>query len=116
MIAFFILAIAFVATMIALWLLHWHRQKTYRPTKAQIRKIVLASISETIDQETFDRFSSVPIGYNRNLEAVRKKYLDIVHNPECVDRVVSPELVVPLKDIGKERLRQLIGELDETPD
>lgn len=112
MIWLLIIGIGFAVAITIFWLLQWRSDKTYRPTKEQIRKILLSSIEDTIDQGTFDEFSCVRIAYNRELDAIREKYNQIVNNPEYIDTVISPELVVSLNEIGKSKLRELINDLD----
>jgi len=112
MIWLLIVVIGFAATVAILWLLQWRSDNIYKPTKEEIRRILQLSIDDTIDQSTFEKFSRVRIAYNRELDAIREKYNQIANNPECIDRVISPDRVVPLNEVGKSKLRELINELD----
>jgi len=112
MIWLLIAGIGFAVVVTIFWLLQWRSDKAYKPTKEDIRRILQSNIDDTIDQGTFDKFSRVRIAYNRELEAIREKYNRIVNNPEHIDRVISPDLVVPLNEMGKSKLRELINELD----
>jgi len=105
-----IVGIGFAVTIAIFWLLQWRRDRTYKPTKEKIRRIILSSIDDTIEQDAFDEFSCARIAYNQELDAIREKYNQIVNNPEYIDRVISPERVVPLNEIGKLRLRKLIND------
>ena len=112
MIWLFILAFVFAVITAIFWLLQWRRGKTYKPTKEEIRRILQSSIDDTISQNAFDKFSCTRIAYNWKLDEIRGKYNEIVGNPEYIDRVISPDLVVPLNETGKSKLRQLIDELN----
>lgn len=112
MIWILIVGIGFAVTIAILWLLQWRSDKTYKPTKEIIRRILLSSIDDTIDKDTFDEFSCVRIAYNQELDSIREKYNQIVNNPEYIDRVISPDRVVPLNEIGESKLRELINDLD----
>lgn len=112
MIWLLIVSIGFAVTVAIFWLLQWRSGKIYKPKKEEIRKILQLTIDGAIEQETFDQFSHAHILYNCELDAIRKKYNQIVNDPECVDRVVSPDLVVPLNETGKSKLRELVDELD----
>lgn len=112
MILILTVGIGFAVTIAVFWLLQWRSDKTYKPTKEEIRKVLLSSIDDTIDQSTFDEFSCVQIAYNKELDAIREKYNKMMTNPEYIDRVISPQRVVPLNEIGKSKLRELINDLD----
>ncbi len=107
-----VVVVGLIATIIGLWLLQWWRDTTYRPDKAAVRQIIQSSIDGTIEQRTLHRFLSVRIAYSRALDEIRRKYRHIINEPANIDRIVSPERVLPLNDSGRKKLEALLDALD----
>ena len=108
-----ILVIFFFSIVVIFLFLQWHSNRTYKPTVNDIQNIIQATINGTVDLETFDEFSSVYIAYRKDLDEIRNMYNKIVTNVERLDKDASTDTVVPLNNIGKVELRELINELNQ---
>ena len=108
-----ILGICFFSIVVIFLFLQWRSNRTYKPTVNDIHNIIQATINGTIDIETFDEFSSVYIAYREDLDAIRNMYNKIITNMERLDKDASTDNVVPLNDVGKRELRELINHLNE---
>ena len=108
-----ILGICFISIVLIILLLQWRSNKTYKPTVNDIRNIIQATINGTIELETFDEFSSVYIAYRKDLDVIRNMYNKTIINIECLDKGTSTDNVVPLNNVGKRELRELINKLNE---
>ena len=108
----FVVLLGLVITIIGLWCLQWWRDATNRLGIASVRKVIQSSIDNTIEQRELDRFLSVRIAYNPELDAIRIKYRQIVNDPANIDRIVAPERVLPLNEVGREKLEALLDALD----
>ena len=85
--------------------------RTYKPTKEEIKEILNKTIEGKLELYDFDEFSSVKIHYNKKLEEIRMKYIKVVSNKEY-NSINENENPVPLNDKGKIEVKKLIGELN----
>ncbi|MEZ5489600.1 MAG: hypothetical protein R3F50_04715 [Gammaproteobacteria bacterium] len=107
-----ILGIVFLSLVAMFWYFDWNTKRSYKPTKSDLKSVIERTLDDSIDLGKFDEISSVPIHYSVELESIRKKYVEIVNNPNFIDREITRELVVPLSPEGKSKLRRLLGELE----
>jgi hypothetical protein len=111
---FAVLLVVVVAVVGSLFfLLQYHSDKTYRPTVDDIRRTIQATIDETIELARFDEFSSVRIAYDPRLEAIRHRYNEILGSTEYLAGDAQGPTVAPITDAGKERLKELLSELND---
>jgi len=110
-------ALIIVAILISIILLfavlQWFSNRTYKPTKDEIRKIIQASIDGRLSLGEFDELSCVYIAYDKGLENIREKYNQIVNNPEYIDGEMTDDNMTPLNAAGKNKLSELINELSQ---
>jgi hypothetical protein len=101
-----------VGSVAALFLcLQYFSDKTYKPTVDDIRRIIVATVQQSIDLQTFDTFSCVRIAYDSKLEAIRHRYNAIMSSRAYSAPFVPGGCVVPINEAGKERLTALLSEL-----
>ena len=87
----------------------------YKPSKADIKIIIDQTIDGTLKSNVFDYFISVEIGYDKKLEGIRQRYMEIVHrkeNNQLVDGKFVP-YITALNAAGKEQLKALLVELEK---
>jgi len=88
--------------------LQWLSDRTYKPSKSEIKEIIQASIDGKLSYVKYDEFSCVKIAYDKDLDNIREKYNEIVENPEYFDGEMTYENMTPLNDLGKNKLKELI--------
>ena len=105
---FFLIIIVVVIVFLVLQIIS---NRTYKPTKEEIKEILNKTIEGKLELYDFDEFSSVKIHYSKELEEIRLKYVKIIANKEynSINDNTNP---VPLNDKGKEEIKKLIGELN----
>ena len=95
------------------WLLQWRSDKTYRLSPNEVRNIVQASIDGKLNLGKFDEFSCVHIAYDKRLDKIREKYNEITGNPEYMAKEeFTVNNATPLNEAGKQKLRELISEIE----
>ena len=102
----FLIIIVFIVAILIFQLIS---NRTYKPTKEEIKEILNKTIEGKLELSDFDEFSSVKIHYNKELEEIRLKYNRIVTNKEynSTNNNTNP---VPLNDKGKIEIKKLAGE------
>ena len=100
-----------IAAVLLYVILQWRSDKTYKPSKSEIREIIQASINGSITLHEFDTFSNVRIAYDKDLENIRNKYNDIVGNTENINNEATEDDVTSLNTVGKERLENLLNDI-----
>ena len=105
---FFLIIIVIVVVFMILQI---HSNRTYKPTKEEIKEILNKTIEGELELFDFDEFSSVKIHYNKELEEIRLKYVKILANVDY-NSINDNENPVPLNDNGKIEIQKLIGELN----
>ena len=105
--------IGFAAVIAAvLFGVQWYTRRTYRPSCADVRAIVQATLEQAIEVPQFEEFCATRIARRPELEAVRYQYCQIVANPECVEPSAGRRCPVYLTDHGKQQLAALLKTLD----
>lgn len=101
-------AVLIVAAVVA----RWWGNRTYRPTSADVRRILDDAVAEKLNLGAFDEFSSVPITHDAYLEQLRRRFNDIARSPENETGRITVKCAICLTDNGKAAVRGLIAELD----
>jgi hypothetical protein len=109
---FLILFVGFIAIMVLFGILRLISNRTYRPSQEDVATVIKATINGTVSFDDFDKFSSVRIAYDKQLESIRKKFNDITEDPTCLDLGPGKEVIMPLNDKGRRLLNNLLRELD----
>ena len=92
-------------------ILQWRSDKTYKPSKNDIKGIIQKSINGNISLHDFDTFSNVRIAYNSDYEKIREKYNYIISNNNYINNNAVEEDIVSLNNDGKKQLELLLTEL-----
>lgn len=109
---FCIVILVLIAILVFFRVLQFFSDRTYKPTKENIRSIIQATIDGKIDVHGIDDFSSIRIAYNHSLDEIRNKYNKILENSEYIDRYNSNKNTTAFNEAGKAQLRKLLQELD----
>ena len=113
---FALIAIALLGLFFAFfWFLQWLSDRTYKPSRDQIKRIFEATIEGKLSLGAFDEFSCVRIAYDPRLDRLREKYKRIVDDPAHMAGEITWQNITPLNEAGKEKLRELISELEQLP-
>ena len=100
-----------IVIVLAFIILQIISNQTYKPTKEEIKEILSKTIEGKLELYDFDEFSSVKIHYNKELEEIRLKYIQIVSNKEY-NSINENENLAPLNDKWKIEIKKLIGKLN----
>jgi hypothetical protein len=92
--------------------LQWYSDRTYRPSVDDVRNVVQASLEGRLGIMAFDEFSCVRIAYDPRLDRLRERYNSVVNDPTFMVGEITESNATPLNDHGRERLRELLNELD----
>src|SRR3989442_9035510 len=102
-----------IAAIFALfWVLQQLSDRTYRPSRDEIRQILQASLEGRLDVKALDEFSCVRIAYDRRLDRLRERYNAILDDPLCLLGEITKSNATPLSEQGLARVRELVNELD----
>ena len=100
-----------IVIVLAFIILQIISNQTYKPTNEEIKEILSKTIEGKLELYDFDEFSSVKIHYNKELEEIRLKYIQIVSNKEY-NSINENENLAPLNDKWKIEIKKLIGKLN----
>lgn len=95
------------------WFLQWLSDRNYKPSCDNVKRIIQESIDGRLSLTAFDEFSCVRIAYDTRLDLIREKYNKIVNDPAHMGGELTEWNATPLNDAGKNKLRELIHELEQ---
>jgi hypothetical protein len=95
--------------------LQWLSDRTYRPSRDEVRRILEASLEGRLDYKALDEFSCVRIAYDTRLDHLRQRYNAILDDPANVAGELTESNATPLNERGRARVRELIIELERLP-
>ena len=110
-----VIAGAIAAVFVFFLFLQWLSDRTYRPSRTDIRQILEASLEGRLDVQALDEFSCVRIAYDARLDRLRQRYNTNLEDPACWLGEITKENATPLSEQGRARVRELIHELDPLP-
>ena len=104
---------AVVAFFLFFHILQWFSDRTYKPTAQDIRNIFQDTIDGKLSTGRCDEFCCVRIAYDKGLDEIRERYERILEEAgNCKWEDASETNQTPLAEQGKEKVRQLMKELD----
>jgi len=105
---------AIFGIFVLFWLLQWWSDRTYRPTRAEVRVVLQAAIEGRLDWYALDDFVSVRIAYDPQLDQLRERFNSILDERGCISREMtkSNPNTLTLSEEGLARVRAVISDLD----
>jgi len=103
---------AIAAILGLFWILQRLSDRTYRPSPAEIREILRASLEGRLNWKALDEFSCVRIAYDRRLDQLRERYNAILDDPASLLGQATESNATPLSEQGLARVRELINDVD----